>query len=112
MEFLVELYRQAALAKAVEAPDGVTAAELIESWRTRLHASRDPFWTSTLNEWQTELAEVLAVVEEVNRIKGFALGLGGIASANQSHDEVFAAIQRELGEPDCRRKAQFAYFPA
>jgi hypothetical protein len=112
VEFLVELYRQAALAKAVESPDGVGAAELIESWRTRLYASRDPFWSSTLNGWQSELAEALAAVEEVNRIKGFALGLGGIASANQSHDEVLAAIQREQGEPGCRKEAQFAYFPS
>lgn len=112
MEFLVELYRQAVLANAFEAPNGVSATDLIENWRTRLHASRDPFWSSTLGEWRAELAEALAAVEEVNRIKGFALGLGGIPSTILTHDAVLEAIQQELRASSDRTEARFAYFPA
>jgi hypothetical protein len=111
MDFLVELIRQAALAKAVDRTSNISAVDLIEDWRSHLHTSRDPFWSSTLDDWYAELTEALSAVEEVNRLKGFSLSLTGIDSGHVTYDDALAGIQQEMINYAMTEGFGFAYFP-
>jgi hypothetical protein len=112
MEFLAELYRQAALAGAVGGSRGCSAADLIETWRVRLHESRNPFRTSTLEAWHADLAEALAAMEEVNRVKGLALALGGLDAGQISFAEAMTMLRCEIGNRVPPEGIGFAFFPA
>jgi len=105
VESLAELYRQAGHAGAVEGRTTVGAVELIEEWRGKLHTARDPFRASRLEAMRADLAEVVAAVEEVNRVKSFAAAVGHFAAAGTPFAQVMARVRAEI---ECARLADAA----
>lgn len=110
IEFLAELFRQASHAGAVEGRPAVTAADVLEEWRARLHTARDPFRASTVTRMRTDLAEAVSAIEEVNRVKGFATVLAHYISAGEPYDLVLRDMLDEIARARPAVDSYLAYF--
>ena len=111
VEFLAELFRQASHAGAVDRPPCVNSSDLIEAWRGRLHAASDPFRASTLARMRASVADAVGAVEEVNRLRGFALLVGRFDEQGTSFAERLAIVRREIAARQPNAADRFAYIP-
>ena len=95
LAFLVDLFRQARDAGAVDSQQDYSASTWFEEHRRKLFQARRPWlgqrkWRAAM---RTDLLEATAVLEEVNRIKGLETLLLEVRSKGQHGTEIQSKVQ-------------------
>src|SRR5262249_54579710 len=100
LEFLVDLFRQARYAGAVESTQDCTALTWFEEHRRDLFRARPPWfgrrkWEAALRQ---DLLEAPGVIEEANRIRGLESVLLEVAAGGKRAMEVQRGVKEITGK--------------